>query len=275
MAHRADGLNDIFEHDITVRDNVYTTGGKIQDVPTEDKDIVNKEYVDSKFSGTGGYLTIWGAGNTLTQSILSGILYWNQVNKRLGIGTITPLANFHVVGSTRLGNQSTTFTAVSATGCVDFTGTGSGLTVTEIYGHDEGVTLTSVNVNDWDQILAFSVDGLTNGDITPDHRNNQIVINTDGLYEVGWSWAGHGTAVAHDWDFHIKKNNGATDFLNTSAHLKSPKAGNVTTVGHPPATLDLAAEDTIELWVQRTSAGNNIVLTTENCFIHIKKVGGS
>jgi len=46
MAHRADGLNDIFEHDITVRENVNTKGGTIQDNPTNDKDLVNKKYVD-------------------------------------------------------------------------------------------------------------------------------------------------------------------------------------------------------------------------------------
>ena len=46
MAHRAEGLNDIFEHDVIVRDNLHTTGGTIQDTPINDKDLVNKEYVD-------------------------------------------------------------------------------------------------------------------------------------------------------------------------------------------------------------------------------------
>jgi len=51
MAHRADGLNDIFEHNVTVRENVHTDGGTIQQVPIENKDIVNKEYVDQSVVG--------------------------------------------------------------------------------------------------------------------------------------------------------------------------------------------------------------------------------
>ena len=52
MAHRADGLNDIFEHDVKIRDNLNTTGGTIQETPINPKDIVNKKYVDDKFPVT-------------------------------------------------------------------------------------------------------------------------------------------------------------------------------------------------------------------------------
>jgi hypothetical protein len=46
MAHRAEGLNDIFEHNVIIRDNLHAKGGTISHVPTNDKDIVNKKYVD-------------------------------------------------------------------------------------------------------------------------------------------------------------------------------------------------------------------------------------
>lgn len=46
MAHRGDGLNDIFDHNVQVRENLNTQGGTIQNVPVNNKDIVNKEYVD-------------------------------------------------------------------------------------------------------------------------------------------------------------------------------------------------------------------------------------
>jgi hypothetical protein len=51
MAHRGDGLNDIFEHCVTIKENVYTVGGTIQNVPVNPKDIVNKEYCDTHGGG--------------------------------------------------------------------------------------------------------------------------------------------------------------------------------------------------------------------------------
>lgn len=53
MAHRAEGLNDIFEHDVTVRENLHTKGGTVRDTPTQDTSLVNKEYVDSFNLNTG------------------------------------------------------------------------------------------------------------------------------------------------------------------------------------------------------------------------------
>ena len=46
MAHRADGLNDIFEHDVKVVDRLTTNEGTIATTPINDQDIVNKKYVD-------------------------------------------------------------------------------------------------------------------------------------------------------------------------------------------------------------------------------------
>ena len=61
MAHRADGLNDIFEHDVKVRDRLITTEGTIFATPVNDFDIANKKYVDNnsglwEISGTGTQL---------------------------------------------------------------------------------------------------------------------------------------------------------------------------------------------------------------------------
>lgn len=51
MAQRGDGLNDVFEHSVTIRENVYVQGGTIQDTPTADKNIANKKYVDDQIAG--------------------------------------------------------------------------------------------------------------------------------------------------------------------------------------------------------------------------------
>ena len=52
MAHRADGLNDIFEHNVIVRENLTINGGTIALTPITEKDIVNKKYVDDSFPVT-------------------------------------------------------------------------------------------------------------------------------------------------------------------------------------------------------------------------------
>lgn len=50
MSHRGDGLNDIFENNVTVKKEfIAQKGGTIQNAPVNAKDIVNKEYVDTNF----------------------------------------------------------------------------------------------------------------------------------------------------------------------------------------------------------------------------------
>lgn len=51
MAHRGDGLSDIFEHNVIIREKLQTTSGTIQAIPVDDKDIVNKSYCDSNSGG--------------------------------------------------------------------------------------------------------------------------------------------------------------------------------------------------------------------------------
>ena len=50
MAGRADGLNDIFDHNIEVKERLTTKEGTIHTTPTENLDIVNKKYVDDNSS---------------------------------------------------------------------------------------------------------------------------------------------------------------------------------------------------------------------------------
>ncbi len=77
MAKRADGLNDIFEHNVTVRENLYAkkfhgTFSGIYEIPGETQGSVI--FVDSN-----KYL----AGDNSN-------LFWDDTNKRLGIGTTSP-----------------------------------------------------------------------------------------------------------------------------------------------------------------------------------------
>ena len=92
MAKRADGLNDIFEHNVTVRENLYAkkfhgTFSGIYEIPGETPGSVI--FVDSN-----KYL----AGDNSN-------LFWDDTNKRLGIGTASPLAKLDVEGSVIVGSH--------------------------------------------------------------------------------------------------------------------------------------------------------------------------
>jgi len=76
MAHRADGLNDIFEHDVLIKDRLTTKEGTIQTTPTADGDIVNKKYVDDEIAGvaTTGATGSWTAGSGETITVVNGLV---------------------------------------------------------------------------------------------------------------------------------------------------------------------------------------------------------
>jgi len=47
MAHRADGLNDIYDNNLDVKKELTTTEGTIHETPVNNSDIANKAYVDA------------------------------------------------------------------------------------------------------------------------------------------------------------------------------------------------------------------------------------
>ncbi len=165
----------------------------------------------------------------------------------------------------------TNYVEVSTTGDVVFVGT-SGLAFGEIYAHSAAADITSVAQNDWDQITAFDTDGLSNN-ATPDHTNDHITITKAGKYLVTFHWCGSSAAVPHIWAFHIAKNNNGVTFNNVVSHVTNPVGGRNYSVS-ATGIIDLAVDDTVELWVKRVSAGANIVLTTDNCLISLTQIGG-
>ena len=83
MAHRADGLNDIFEHDVTVRENLNTKGGTVSDTPVGDTSLVNKKYVDDEVH--------WERTGTN--------VHLKTSTDKVGIGTDAPQEHLHVSGT--------------------------------------------------------------------------------------------------------------------------------------------------------------------------------
>ena len=65
-------------------------------------------------SGTSGYLLFQGNGNVIKQDLN---LYWDETNKRLGVGTSSPAFTLDVTGKTRLAGQGSTYSLeVTSTG---------------------------------------------------------------------------------------------------------------------------------------------------------------
>ena len=181
-------------------------------------------------------------------------------------GTIT-------AGASTFGDGgSTNYVEISATGNLVFHGSG-GMVYGEIYAHAVTDVIDSIAQNDWDQIIAFDTDGAVNN-TTPAHGTDDITVTKAGMYLALFNWSGHGPAQAHDWDFHVSKNNNASQFDNVSAHITTPTTQKTTSIC-ASGIIDLAVNDTIELWVKRTSAGANIDLTTEYCTLTLTQIGGT
>lgn len=98
MAGRADGLNDIFDHNVDVKERLTTKEGTIHTTPIGNSDIVNKKYVDSKFGTSTEYWTFgtvnWGGtlyplitptGTAGNFGVMKGGLYLQEAT---GIGAV-------------------------------------------------------------------------------------------------------------------------------------------------------------------------------------------
>ena len=79
MAHRADGLNDIYDNNLDVKKRLTTTEGTIHETPVNNSDIANKAYVDGVASGFTDPMTTRG-----------DVIYKDASNDttRLGVGGV-------------------------------------------------------------------------------------------------------------------------------------------------------------------------------------------
>ncbi len=170
--------------------------------------------------------------------------------------------------------DGTNETQILSDGDVVFVGT-AGLQFAQIYEEDGVDTLALAAQDTQYQVVSFTVDGESNG-ATPDHTNDHITVAVDGKYKSAFSVSFSQTAaVSIEYDFHIKINNGATDFPQTSAHRNS---GGVSAVGNCGGIglLDLSAGDTVELWVERLDGGAvSRTITFRALSIVLTQVGGT
>lgn len=133
-----------------------------------------------------------------------------------------------------------------------FTGSGSGLSYGEISAHDNATATTLAAQDTFYQVTIFDTDGVSNL-TTPDHTNDHITVSLAGVYKVECTISSS-SANSNSYDYHVKINNGATQFLNLTTHRNTSVAnglGACTISG----LVTLSANDTVELWIQRSDGG--------------------
>jgi hypothetical protein len=110
-------------------------------------------------SGASGRVTWWNGVSSLSSD---PDFFWDNTNKRMGIGTITPSANLHVTGNVRIeGGSGTPINLMgrNATGLVNQVSLGSGFTISSgilNYSETGNGTVTSIATGN----------GITGGTIT-------------------------------------------------------------------------------------------------------------
>lgn len=158
-----------------------------------------------------------------------------------------------------------------ALGDIIFTGSGAGLCFGEIYVADNAVATNLAAQDTWYQLTAFANNGQSNN-ATPDHTNDHITINKAGKYLVSCHLCIKSPA-SNSYVFSIFKNNGTVQFANCQGHRQTTvaaKPGSVSVNG----IIDLAVNDTVEVWVKRTDGGGVLKsLTVINTALSIVQIG--
>ena len=140
----------------------------------------------------------------------------------------------------------------------------------EIYGHDVDDDLTTVAQNVFYQIVSFNIVGESEHTV-PSHTADDITIDVEGVYLASYSISLHGHQV-HTYDIHLEKNNGTIDFAETAAHYTTATAGRIGSVSGM-GILTLNKNDTVELWILRSSSGSNIVVTFDHLNLTLTRLG--
>lgn len=155
-----------------------------------------------------------------------------------------------------------------------FNGDAAGLCYGEIYVRANAVATNVTVAGTYVQFLGFANDGESNN-ATPDHTNDHITITKAGRYLVTVSIHVESTGAggADEFGFEVRKNNGAVIFDNMHAHRQM--AGGGTDVGSVGMNgiVDLAVNDTIELWVTNEDSTDDVLI--EDCTLSIVQVGGT
>ena len=220
MAHRADGLNDIYDNNLDVKKRLTTTEGTIHETPVNNSDIANKAYVDGVASGFTDPMTTRGdviykdASNDTTRLGVGGVGTFLGSNGT-DVAWDTPTGSGDVSAAANLTDEIITIGDGGAKGIKS-----SAYNATALADHPHQDVQTTASptfvkviapAGEFDTIATD-----TDGDIT--FNNDCIFTNR----------TGHDTFLDYVADEHIDWTN-STDNFSTTGTIHSN--GNITTNG--------------------------------------------
>jgi len=233
-------------------------------------DFTASEDWDATSQGTDMCFDVTPNGTT---SRISAIFIQNDGD--VGIGTTSPNSTLDVNGDTRLGDSTTNYMEVESDGDVNFVG-GAGLQYGEIYAYEVGTTITisGSGVANKVQVTAFDTNGASNGSVTPDHTNDHITVGKAGHYLVTISMSMESTGgTAYILSAGLWKNNGASQYQNVHMSRRLSGGGSDTGSTSMSGIVDVAANDTLELWIWNETNTNNVII--DDVTLSVVQIGGT
>ena len=225
----------------------------------------------------GTAIGFYDPGITAGTSSLGFLINTNSIlNASVLIGAVAlPAANLDVRGDTRMGDSTTNYTTVDATGNMVFVG-GGGLPFAEIYCFDGNTTITisGTGIANKVQVTCFDTNGVSNN-MTPDHTNDHITVTKAGMYKCSVSTSIDSlTGSTAKFAMGVFKNNGATHFQNLHFHRNLPAgAGGNSGSASMTGIIDLAVNDTIEVWAWNETNTQNFVV--DDITMNLIQIGGT
>lgn len=142
---------------------------------------------------------------------------------------------------------------------------GGGLQYGEIWVKDNMVETAIGIAGTFVQVTVFTQNGQSNG-TTPDHTNDHITVNTDGIYLLLGSFCVEsiGAGAADLVALEARKNNGTVIFNNTFHHRKLAGGGGDVGMMGFVGMANLSSGDTIEVWLTNESNATNILVCHAN-----------
>ena len=207
------------------------------------------------------------------------IVEWFDALRRAYNAMVAGLAASRIVATDASGNLADVddLTAwVAASNGITITDDGDGsITIGQntpsqgaLYCYNAASALDTVAVDTWYQIVSFTTQGNLTVNVTVSVANSDITIGSTGTqyFLTSFSGALH-CAAAHSFELMVKKNNGATAISSIVAEVSTPAATPYNVSG--ANIVGLNAADTVELWIKRTTAGANIVVTIDNMTLFV------
>jgi len=146
----------------------------------------------------------------------------------------------------------------------------------EIYAADVGdtITISGTTKTNKVQITSFATNGHFNN-ATPDHTNDHITIIKAGMYLCNVSMHVNSISggTAEVYGYSVYKNNGATEFANLHGQRNMAGSGGDEGSISLSGIIDLAANDTIEVWIWNNTNTDNILI--DDITLSLVQVGGT